>query len=79
MCVRAAAPSADYTGPAVCLAERLAEAAHGGQVLLSEEAWQSVQDLLQVREREGEEYLWVDPLRTDEHQLISPAFHVMRR
>lgn len=43
-----AAPSADYTGPAVRLAERLAEVAHGGQVLLSEEAWQGVQDLLQV-------------------------------
>lgn len=30
------------------LCERLADVAHGGQVLMSEEAWQGVQDLLQA-------------------------------
>ncbi|KAG2499572.1 hypothetical protein HYH03_002517 [Edaphochlamys debaryana] len=43
-----AAPSADFAGPAVSLARALADAAHGGQVLMTEEAWQGVQDLLQA-------------------------------
>ncbi|GFR45252.1 hypothetical protein Agub_g6358, partial [Astrephomene gubernaculifera] len=43
-----AAPGADYRGPEVALARALADAAHGGQVLLTEEAWQGVQDLLQA-------------------------------
>ncbi|PNH10309.1 Adenylate cyclase [Tetrabaena socialis] len=43
-----AAPGADYSGPAVALARALSDAAHGGQVLLTEEAWQGVQGVLQV-------------------------------
>ncbi|KXZ50125.1 hypothetical protein GPECTOR_18g99 [Gonium pectorale] len=43
-----AAPGADYHGPAVELTRALADAAHGGQVLMTEEAWQGVQELVQV-------------------------------
>ena len=35
-----------YTGVGVDFTQRLAEAAHGGQVVLSESAWASVQDQL---------------------------------
>ncbi|KAG2454070.1 hypothetical protein HYH02_001110 [Chlamydomonas schloesseri] len=43
-----AAPGADYCGPDVELARALADAAHGGQVLMTEEAWHGVQELLQA-------------------------------
>lgn len=47
-CFLPAAPGADYSGPSVALARALADSAHGGQVLMTEEAWQGVQDMLQV-------------------------------
>ena len=41
-----AEPTADYVGPAPELVTCLSEAAHGGQVVLSEAAWAAVQDKL---------------------------------